>query len=376
MGPLTGIRVVELAGLGPAPFCAMLLADLGADVIRIDRPPGSGVAGFERLTCRNRRSLGLDLKQRAARDVLLWLIDRADILVEGFRPGVAERLGFGPDVCMTRNPRLVYGRMTGWGQDGPLAQRAGHDINYIALTGALHAVGSEGGQPVPPLNLVGDFGGGALYLAMGLLAALVERGASGRGQVVDAAMTDGVNSLMAFFHEFRERGLWTSERGTNLLDGGAPFYSTYQTSDGEYVAVGALEPQFFDELLSRLGIDPADQPAQYDPQGWPQLRRQLAAAFRKKTRDEWAEAFADTDACVSPVLSMAEVPEHPQSTQRQAFSEVDGYLQPGAAPRFSRSQPAAPAGTPAIGEHSDEVLAELGMDSDAIAALRAVGAVH
>jgi alpha-methylacyl-CoA racemase len=266
--------------------------------------------------------------------------------------------------------------MTGWGQDGPLAQRAGHDINYISLTGALHAVGPQGGQPVPPLNLVGDFGGGALYLAMGILAALVERAVSGRGQVVDAAMTDGVNSLMTFFHEFRERGLWRSERGTNLLDGGAPFYSTYETSDGEYVAVGALEPLFFEELLRILGIDRADQPAQYDPQGWPQLRRQLAEAFRKKSRDEWAEIFADSDACVSPVLSLAEVSQHPQSTQRHAFSEVDGHLQPGVAPRFSRSQPGAPAGTPPIGEHSDEILAELGMDSDAIAALRVVGAVH
>ena len=255
VGPLTGIRIVELAGLGPAPFCSLLLADLGAEVIRVDRPPGAGMVGLDRVTARNRRSLGLDLKQAAAVELLLRVVENTDVLIEGFRPGVAERLGFGPETCLALNPKLVYGRMTGWGQEGPLAQRAGHDINYISLSGALHSIGPPGGRPVPPLNLVGDFGGGALYLAMGILAALVERSVSGRGQIVDAAMTDGANSLMILFHEFRQRGLWANERGANLLDGGAPFYTTYETADGGYVAVGALEPQFFAELIEVLGID-------------------------------------------------------------------------------------------------------------------------
>lgn len=368
--------MVEIAGLGPAPFCAMLLADLGADVVRVDRPPGSGVAGLERVTCRNRRSLVLDLKQPAAVDVLLELLERVDVLIEGFRPGVAERLGFGPDVCLARNPKLVFGRMTGWGQEGPLAGRAGHDINYIALTGALHAIGARGGRPVPPLNLVGDFGGGALYLAMGVLAALVERSVSGIGQVVDAAMTDGANSLMTFFHELRARDMWGNERGTNLLDGGAPFYATYETADGEYVAVGALEPHFFAELLDGLGVDRTHHPAQYDPAGWPELRRQFEEAFRGRSRDEWAAVFADTDACVTPVLSLEEAVRHAQATERNAFIEVDGFPQPGVAPRFSRSHKAAPQATPAVGEHTDEVLGELGLDSEQIAALRATGVVH
>lgn len=354
----------------------MLLADLGADVLRVDRPPGADIAGFNRITARNRRSLGLDLKKQTAVDLLLLIVDDADVLIEGFRPGVAERLGFGPEVCVDRNPRLVYGRMTGWGQEGPLAGRAGHDINYISLTGALHAIGPEGGRPVPPLNLVGDFGGGALYLAMGILAALVERSVSGIGQVVDAAMTDGASSLMTFFHEFRERGMWGNERGTNLLDGGAPFYTTYETADGEHVAVGALEPQFFAALLDRLGIDRRQLPAQYDPAGWPELRRQLEDSFRKRSRDEWSAVFADSDACVTPVLSIGEAAHHPQATERNAFVDVDGFAQPGVAPRFSRSQPTTPEATPTVGEHTDEVLTELGLDSERIAGLRATGVVH
>ncbi|MDJ0498437.1 MAG: CaiB/BaiF CoA-transferase family protein [Acidimicrobiia bacterium] len=376
MGPLTGIRIVELAGLGPAPFCAMLLADLGADVIRVDRPPGAGIAAFDRITARNRRSLGIDLKKASGVDVLLRLVESTDVLIEGFRPGVAERLGFGPDICLERNPKLIYGRMTGWGQEGPLASRAGHDINYISLTGALHAIGPKGGRPVPPLNLVGDFGGGALYLAMGILAALLERSASDTGQVVDAAMTDGTNSLMTFFHEFQDRGMWGNARGANLLDGGAPFYTTYETADGEYVAVGALEPQFFAELLDGLGIDRSRQPDQYDPAAWPELRRQLAAAFRARSREEWSAVFTGSDACVTPVLSMEEAVQHPQMTERNAFVEVDGLDQPGVAPRFSRSQPAPPEGTPTVGEHTDEVLVELGFEHEEIAALRASGAVH
>ena len=376
MGPLAGIRVIELAGLGPAPFCAMLLADLDAEVIRVDRPLGSGITGLDRITCRNRRSLGLDLKKQAAREILFELLAEADVLIEGFRPGVVERLGIGPGECLARNPRLIYGRMTGWGQSGPLASRAGHDINYIALSGALDSIGDGDSGPIPPLNLVGDFGGGALYLAVGILAALVERAQSDAGQVVEAAMTDGAASLMTMFYELREKGFWRGERGDNLLDGGAPFYATYETADGGYVAVGALEPQFFDELVARLGIDRNDKPAQYDVSGWPELRRQLAAAFRSGTRDEWAELFMASDACVTPVLSMEEAPSHPHNAARRTFIEIDGFGQPAATPRFGRSSPVNPRGTPSVGEHTDEILADLGCDPERVAELRATGAVH
>ena len=376
MGPLDGTRVIELAGLGPAPFCAMLLADLGADVIRIDRPPSeASFLGLDRVTCRNRRSLALDLKAGDALDVLLELIDSADVLIEGLRPGVAERLGFGPDTCLDRNPRLVYGRMTGWGQDGPLAPRAGHDINYIALTGALDAIGDPGGAPVPPLNLVGDFGGGALYLAMGILAALVERSSSGQGQVVDTAMIDGATSLMSMFYEFKAMGVWEGARGTNLLDGGAPFYTTYKTADGGYVAVGALEPAFYADFVAGLGLDERDIPAQYDVAGWPELQRRFAAVIATKTRAEWTELFADSDACVSPVLPMSEVGEHDHVAKRSTLIDLDGVTQPAPAPRFSRSQPNTPKVAPQPGEHSEEILAELGRTSDQITALRASGAV-
>lgn len=375
MGPLNGIRIIELAGLGPGPFCAMLLADLGAEVIRVDRPGESGLLGLDRVMRRNRRSLGLDLKHPAALAVLLDLITTGDVLIEGLRPGVAERLGFGPDICLGRNEGLIYGRMTGWGQDGPLRDRAGHDINYIALSGALDAIGSGGGKPMPPLNLLGDFGGGALYLAMGILAALVERSVSGRGQVIDAAMIDGSASLMTMFYEFKAMGMWEGERGTNLLDGGAPFYDTYETADGGHVAVGPLEPQFYAEFLELLGLSDIDPAAQYDSSSWPGLRQRIAEAFLTRPRDDWSSVFANSDGCVGPVLSMAEAPSHPHNIDRKVFVSVDGVVQPAPAPRFSRSVSGMPTAPPRPGQQTDAILGELGIDGQRRADLRRDGAV-
>jgi alpha-methylacyl-CoA racemase len=374
MGPLSGIRIIELASLGPGPFGAMLLGDLGADVIRVDRPGRTDPLGLDRLTCRNRRSIGLNLKSKEGIGVLLDLINTADVLVEGLRPGVVERLGLGPEVCRDRNPGLVYARMTGWGQEGPLRERAGHDINYIALSGALDAIGPARGKPTPPLNLVGDFGGGALYMVMGVLAALVERSSSGFGQVVDAAMVDGTTSLMTMFYEFKAMGLWEGDRGTNLLDGGAPFYDTYETAGGGWMAVGALEPQFFALLLERLGIDfaAADQ---YDRTRWPELRDLIAAAFLARTREEWIDEFADSDACAWPVLSMAEAPTHRFNSERQVFVDVDGVFQPAPAPRFSRTSLQPPRSAPEPGEHTEPILQMIGLDSERIRALHEAGAV-
>jgi len=343
-GPLAGIRVVEIAALGAAPYCAMLLSDLGAEVVRIDRPaparhPLAGADPRFDLLCRGRRSVAVDLKHPRGVDTVLRLCARADALIEGFRPGVAERLGIGPEACRARNPRLVYGRMTGWGQEGPLAATAGHDIDYVALAGVLHTIGRRGEPPVPPLNLAGDFGGGALFLAVGVLAALLEAGRSGQGQVVDAAMVDGAASLMTLVHGLFAAGLWQAERGVNLLDGGAPFYDVYETADGGYLAVGALEPAFWDALVRRAGADPAALPAQWDTARWPELRRRLAEIFRGRTRDEWCRIFAGSDACVAPVLSVAEAPAHPHLAARRTFVTVDGIVQPAPAPRFSRTEP-------------------------------------
>ncbi|MCS6945560.1 MAG: CaiB/BaiF CoA-transferase family protein [Sutterellaceae bacterium] len=380
MGPLTGIRVIELAAIGPGPMCAMLLADLGADVVRIDRtePSGLGVTMPPRfdVTARNRRSIALDLKRPEGRAAALRLIERADVLIEGFRPGVAERLGVGPQECLARNPRLVYGRMTGFGQAGPLAQAAGHDLNYIARTGALAAIGPAGGAPVPPLNLVGDYGGGALYLAVGILAALLERQRSGQGQVVDAAMVDGAASLMAMFYGLAAAGGWdVQQRGANLLDGGAPFYAVYQTADDQFVSVAALEPKFFAELAQRIGLEPQWVARQYDRASWPQLRERLATIFRSRTRAQWCELLEGSDACFAPVLSMAEAPRHPHNAARGTFIEMNGYPQPAPAPRFSRTPAGMPKPAPQVGAHTEEVLREAGFEQTQIAALRAAGVI-
>lgn len=375
-GPLEGMTVVEVASLGPGPFCAMVLSDLGARVIRVDRPqggPGLPIAVDPML--RGRESVILDLKRPAAREALLRMVERADALQEGFRPGVMERLGAGPAECWARNPSLVYARITGWGQEGPLAERAGHDIDYIAISGALAHIGREGQAPLPPLNLVADFGGGGMLAALGILAAIFEAGRSGRGQVVDAAMVDGSSLLMAMFHGMRAAGLWSDRRGTNLLDSGSPFYDCYETADGRFMAVGALEPQFYAALLTGLGIDPAGLPAQYDPSGWPGLRERLGAAFRSRTQDEWAEAFAGTDACVAPVLTMEEAVAHPHNRARDGFIDVGGITQPAPAPRFARTPAGRPRPVGAMGEQTDAVLAECGYGADEIAALRAEGAV-
>jgi alpha-methylacyl-CoA racemase len=359
-GPLSGVRVIELAGIGPGPYACMLLADLGADVLRIDRPGGSPVAVRHDLLSRGRRSVALDLKRPEAAGVVLRLVERADALVEGFRPGVAERLGLGPTECLARNPRLIYGRMTGWGQQGPLAERVGHDINYIALTGALAAIGEAGRKPVPPLNLVADFGGGALFLLLGLLAALVERATSGRGQVVDAAMVDGVTSLLTLFYGLRASGHWRDERGGNLLDGGAPFYDTYECADGGYVAVGALEPQFWGTLVATLGL--TDLPAQSDVARWPEMRARLAAVFATRSRDEWAAVFADVDACVTPVLTLGEAADHPHLAARETVVEPGGIAQPAPAPRFSRTPGALTSPPAAPGADTRATLRDWGFD--------------
>ncbi|MCU0271143.1 MAG: CoA transferase [Acidimicrobiales bacterium] len=379
-GPLSGVKVLEIAGIGPGPFCAMMLADMGADVVRVDR--AQSVLGGDPdnppadVLNRGRRSIGLDLKKPEGVEALLELVERADALLEGFRPGVAERLGFGPEVCLARNPRLVYGRMTGWGQDGPYAQMAGHDINYIALAGALWPIGRSGERPLPPLNLVGDFGGGGMLLAFGLVCGLLEARTSGQGQVVDAAMVDGAAVLMTMFHAFRAMGIWEDERGTNLLDTGAHFYEVYETSDGKYVSVGAIERQFYEELLRLTGLDQVDDlPHQNDKAQWPVMKERLAELFRTRTRDEWCELLEGSDACFAPVLSMGEAPEHPHNHHRRTFVTRNGVVQPAPAPRFSRTPGDVQRPPSFPGQHTDEVLAEWGAGAERIAALRAAGAI-
>jgi alpha-methylacyl-CoA racemase len=368
MGPLHGLKILEIAGIGPGPFCAMLLADLGAEVIRIER--AEGPAGSRQdVSLRNRRSLALDLKKPEAIQAVLRMAETSDALIEGFRPGVMERLGLGPEVVRARNPRLVYGRMTGWGQEGPMAKLAGHDINYIALTGALHAMGRAGEPPAPPLNLVGDYGGGGMLLAFGILAALLERERSGQGQVVDAAMVDGAALLMAPIFGMKARGRWGDQRAANLLDGAASFYDSYACACGGFVAVGPIEPQFFDEMVAKMGLDPKLFDGRMEPAKWPAHKALLAAAFATKTRDEWAVIFATSDACVAPILSMEEAPHHPHNAARGSFVERDGAMQPAPAPRFSRTPGGLAAPPPLRGEHSREVLAEFGFSEAEINAL-------
>ncbi len=359
-GPLSGVKVVEFAGIGPGPFCCMLLSDMGADVVRIDRKGGRAMP--KDVTGRGRRSVALDMKIRGDVEVALALIEKADVLIEGFRPGVMERLGVGPEVALARNPRLIYGRMTGWGQSGPLAHAAGHDLNYIAISGALHAVGRKGAPPAPPLNLVGDYGGGALYLALGVCAALLEASRSGKGQVVDAAITDGAASLMAVMYGLRAAGIWTDERDSNLLDGGAHFYDVYETGDGKFVTIGSLEPQFYALLLEKLELkdDPAFA-AQMDRSNWAALSEKVAAVLKTKTRDEWTALLEGTDVCFAPVLDMAEAPSHPHNAARGTFVEVSGVIQPAPAPRFSRTPGAIQGPSVKPGADTENVLADWGV---------------
>lgn len=378
-GPLSGIRVVELAGLGPAPFCGMVLADLGAEVVRVDRADvvvGDHTSSTKHdLHNRGKRSIGINLKTPGAVDVVLDLAGTAEILIEGFRPGVTERLGVGPAECLARNTALVYGRVTGWGQEGPIALTAGHDIDYIALSGVLHAVGPVD-RPIPPLNLIGDYGGGGMLLALGVMAALLHARETGQGQVVDAAMLDGAALLTTSHHGLIAEGRWAaSRRESNPLDGGAPFYAAYETSDGRHMAVGALEPQFYAELLEGLGLEPGDLPAQTDRAGWPALRDVFAEKFLERTRDEWADHFEGTDACVAPVLSMEEAPNHPHNRSRGTFVEVADVTQPAPAPRFSTTPAAISSGPSVPGADTDSILDQLGYSSSQIGMLRSTGAV-
>ena len=382
-GPLASVKVLELPNIGPLQHAGMMLADLGAEVLRLDRKAhveaGTGLQGPYTpysILDRGRRSAGIDLKHPQAAELVARLAERADVVVEGFRPGVAERLGVGPDVLCARNPRLVYGRMTGWGQSGPLANDVGHDINYISLAGVLAHVGPAGGAPVPPLNLVGDFGGGSMLLVMGVLAALVERGTSGKGQVVDAAMVDGAALLMSIFHVFDQfgPGMW-GPRGTNLLDGGAHFYDCYETKDGKYVSIGAIEPQFYAQLLELTGLKGEALPHQMDRSGWPKTKERLTAIFKTKTRDEWCAVMEGTDVCFAPVLSLAEAPEHPHMKARNTFVEVEGVRQPGPAPRFSRTPGVIERPPAHAGEHTDEALVDWGFPSGDVAELRKSGAI-
>ncbi|MBL4808200.1 MAG: CoA transferase [Rhodobacteraceae bacterium] len=373
MGPLDGITVLELAGLGPAPMAGMLLADMGAKVIRVERANAAPPMSELDPSLRGKQSIVLNLKHADGRAALLKLVEKSDVLIEGFRPGVTEKLGIGPDDCWQHNPKLIYGRMTGWGQDGPLAQAAGHDINYISLTGALHAIGPKGQKPVPPLNLVGDMGGGGMLLVNGILAALIEAAKSGQGQVVDAAMVDGAAQLMWMFHGFEASNKWNAEtRGENLLDGGAHFYDTYETSDGKYISVGAIEPKFYAELVKRAGLDPTVFTAdtQNDPTKWPDFTRKLAAVFKTKTRDEWCDVMEGSDICFAPVLTLTEAPQHPHNISRNTYVQLDGYAQPAPAPRFSRTPSTIRHGQHPVGADTENVLREFGFSSADIAALR------
>jgi alpha-methylacyl-CoA racemase len=378
MGPLKGLKVVELAGLGPAPFCGMVLADMGADVIRVDRlNQGHSLTSDPKrdLLNRGKRSVAVDLKNPQGIETVLKLCERADVVIEGFRPGVMERLGLGPDVVLARNPKIIFGRMTGFGQTGPLAKAPGHDINYIAMSSALHSIGRQGEKPMPPINLVGDFGGGAMLLAFGVMCGVFEAQRSGKGQVVDAAMIDGSALLMTMMYSFRAMGLWQDRRGVNLLDTGAHFYETYETSDGKWIALGAIEPQFYAALLKLANLDEETFGAQMDMEAWPTLKEKLAAIFRTKTRAEWCSLLEGTDACVAPVLSMEEAPEHPHNAARETFVQFDKVLQPAPAPRFARTPATIQRPPPAPGEQTQEALQAWGFDEATTEKLRAAGAI-
>jgi alpha-methylacyl-CoA racemase len=379
MGPLEGVKILEIAGIGPGPFAAMLLSDMGAEVLRVDRT--AAVRGGDPnnppkdILNRGRRSIALDLKNPEGVETVLKLVEKADALIEGFRPGVMERLGLGPDVCSERNPKLVFGRMTGWGQEGPMAQAAGHDINYIALAGALHPLGRKGEKPLPPLNLVGDFGGGGMLLAFGVACALVESQRSGKGQVVDAAMVDGASVLMTMMYGMLHMGFWQDERGGNLLDTGSHFYDTYETSDGKYVSIGSIEPQFYALLLEKTGLKDEELPRQMDRDQWPAMKEKISEIFKTKTRDEWCEIMEGSDVCFAPVLSMSEVDQHPHIAHRKTYIEVAGVKQPAPAPRFSRTAPEIVRPPAHAGQHSDEVLIDWGFSSADVAKLREVKAI-
>ena len=379
MGPLQGVKIVELAGIGPGPFAGMLLSDMGADIVRVDRAQQVNPGVFDKPNLepmyRGRRSIGVDLKNPEGVELVLRLVERADALVEGYRPGVTERLGLGPDVCLARNPKLVYGRMTGWGQDGPMAQAAGHDINYIALAGALAHFGRAGSKPTPPINLVGDFGGGGMFMAFGVVCGILEAQRSGQGQVLDVAMIDGSAVLMSMMWGLKQIGFWDEAMGANVLDTGAPFYDTYETADGKFVSLGSLEPQFYAELIQRLGLEGENLPAQMDRSGWDALRERFTALFKTKTRDEWNAILAGSDACYAPVLTMSEAANNEHIKARHTIIERDGVPQPAPAPRFSRTAPEVQRSAPWPGQHTDEALDDWGVEAGEVAKLRETGAI-
>ncbi|MDP6917399.1 MAG: CaiB/BaiF CoA-transferase family protein [SAR86 cluster bacterium] len=375
MGPLKGLKIIEMAGIGPGPFCGMVLADLGAEIIRVDRASAIGTGSKQEPSNRGKKSIAVDLKAKEGVEVVLKLVETADAIFEGFRPGVMERLGIGPDVCLARNERIVFGRMTGWGQEGPLANAAGHDINYISLSGALAAIGRPGSPPVPPLNLIGDFGGGGMLLALGLVAALLETKGSKKGQVVDAAMTDGSALLMTMIYSMQSSGMWKTTMGSNLLDGGSHFYDTYECKDGKFISIGSIEPQFYALLCQIAQLDEKVFAKQMSRDLWPEQKEEIKKIFLKKTRDEWCELMEGTDVCFAPVLDMSEAPQHPHNKERKTFIDLEGVTQPAPAPRFSRTEPEVVSSPSIVGEHTNEVLSSIGLSEEDISSLKTSGAV-
>ena len=375
MGPLKGLKIIEMAGIGPGPFCGMVLADLGAEIIRVDRASAIGTGSKKEPSNRGKKSIAVDLKAKEGVEVVLKLVETADAIFEGFRPGVMERLGIGPEVCLARNDRIVFGRMTGWGQEGPLANAAGHDINYISLSGALAAIGRPGSPPVPPLNLIGDFGGGGMLLALGLVAALLESKESKQGQVVDAAMTDGSALLMTMIYSMQSSGMWKTKMGSNLLDGGSHFYDTYECKDGKFISIGSIEPQFYALLCQIAELDEKVFSKQMSRDLWPEQKEEIKKIFLKKTRDEWCELMEGTDVCFAPVLDMSEAPQHPHNKERKTFIDLEGVTQPAPAPRFSRTEPEVVSSPSIVGEHTNEVLSSIGLSEEDISTLKTSGAV-